>query len=401
MVEIWLPYGSSEIPARIPEERLIDIMKPQKTAEISDPSTEVRRLAESHQKFIEAVKAAQHTCIVLGESTNTELASQATKTLLDSLFSAGIQQDTITVVRIENAPEPDPSLAGNVKVVSHDPLSSSTIPVQGSMFEFPISMNSIFAEANLRILLGEIKPHNFLGYSGLSDIVFPGLVSRNSALCELSDRKGMTVSDLQKGRFKFVQSFTNLFALGFVLNADLAPAKLAFGGFEDCLKELQTTVQSVCVNKVQKAADIVVMSAGGRPVDKSLLNAVETLPTALPALKKDGVIIVAAECSSGHGNTEFYEWCAEHKEPRYLEARLKHSFNYNGFKAAFLLRTLEDHRIYLVSTIPDHYVENVFRMRPASTVNSALQTVQRTLGSDSTISVIPDASRVIPVKETS
>jgi nickel-dependent lactate racemase len=75
---------------------------------------------------------------------------------------------------------------------------------------------------------------------------------------------------------------------------------------------------------------------------------------------------------------------------------LKRNFNYEGYKATFLLRTLEKHRLYLVSTIPDHYVENTFRMRPAVTVNSALQSVQRTLGSNSTISVIPNASRIIP-----
>jgi nickel-dependent lactate racemase len=107
------------------------------------------------------------------------------------------------------------------------------------------------------------------------------------------------------------------------------------------------------------------------------------------------VLIVAAECPLGHGNTEFHQWCAEHKEARYLEARLRHNFNYQGFKAAFLLRTLENHRIYFVSTIPNHYVENVFGMRAAATVNSALQTAQRSLGSSSKISVIPNASGII------
>jgi len=50
----------------------------------------------------------------------------------------------------------------------------------------------------------------------------------------------------------------------------------------------------------------------------------------------------------------------------------------------------------LVSTIPDHYVEDVFGMRAAKTVNSALQTVERSLGSDSKVSIIPDASHATP-----
>jgi len=139
-----------------------------------------------------------------------------------------------------------------------------------------------------------------------------------------------------------------------------------------------------------------VIGAGGSHFDDSLLEAVETFPAGLNALKKGGTLIVAAECGKGHGDTEFYEWSSEHKEPRHLETRLRHRFNYNGFKAAFLSRTLEAHRVCLVSTIPDYYVENTFHMKSATTVNAALHNAQRMQGSESTITVIPNASRVVP-----
>jgi len=63
---------------------------------------------------------------------------------------------------------------------------------------------------------------------------------------------------------------------------------------------------------------------------------------------------------------------------------------------------LEAHRVCMVSTLPDYYVENVFRLKSATTVNAALHNAQRMQGSDSTITVIPDAARVIPMQiETS
>lgn len=315
--------------------------------------------------------------------------------------SARSLTDSVTLLRTADAPALDPTLLGDVRITAHDPLSSTMVPVEDSKCNFPLSLNSIFTEADLRILLGELKPHHFLSYSGLSDIVFPGLASRNSAQSHLSDRKGMVVSNLHRERVEIANSFKNMFALGFVLDADLSPAKISLGSFQGCLEDLEKAVQAVCLRRVNRAADVVVMSAGGKPEDESLLSAVETLPAAFPTLKKAGALIVAAECPLGHGNTEFYQWCAERKEPRYLKARLKHNFNYQGFKAAFLLRTLESHRIYFISTIPDHYVENVFGMRAAATVNSALQTVQRSLGSSFTISVIPDASRIIPARAES
>jgi len=150
---------------------------------------------------------------------------------------------------------------------------------------------------------------------------------------------------------------------------------------------------------IPKLADIVVMSAGGTPDDESLLQAIETFPTGIGALKRNGALIIAAECGKGHGDTEFYEWTVERKQPHHLEARLRHNFNYDGFKAVYLSRALDSHRIYLVSTIPDYYVENVFGMRASRTVNAALQTAQRALGAESKISVIPDASRLIPKQQ--
>jgi nickel-dependent lactate racemase len=178
------------------------------------------------------------------------------------------------------------------------------------------------------------------------------------------------------------------------LNAELQACSVVFDTLEGCLASLERIVSEAYVKQITKRADILVMSAGGAPFDSTLDRSVETFPVGLNALKRDGVLIVAAECGQGHGGRQFYDWSTEHKEPRYLESRLRHRFSYDGFKASFLGRTLQNHRVYLVSTIPDHYVENVFDMKPAPTVNAALQSAQRTHGSQSTISVVPNACRV-------
>jgi nickel-dependent lactate racemase len=195
---------------------------------------------------------------------------------------------------------------------------------------------------------------------------------------------------------KVAKAVQNAFAFGFVHDVDLKACRLSMGQFPSCMDELKDSAKKMCSTQVEKTADIVVMGAGGLPIDETLVRVVETLPSGLTVAGRNGVLIVAAECSLGHGGASFYDWCAERKEPRYLESRLRHKFNYAGWKAAFLLRALEGHKIYLVSTIPDHYVEDVFGMRAAKTVNSALQTVERSLGSDSKVSVIPDASHTIP-----
>ncbi len=393
MVEIWLPYGSSEIPARIPEERLVDILRPNKVTSTSDPVAEARKLIESNEHVQGLAREAKRVCLVLGPCGRKEIAIDLTKILLESL--AKNPQTSRTLLLTTDAVELDPNTFPDTKILRHTSASSATVPIYSYKGDFPVQLDSEFVDADLRIVIGELKPHHFLKYSGLCDIVFPGLASETSLQSHLSKRPNFTLPDLHRERIEIANSVNNTFALGLVLDADLNLAQILLGTMPDCVTDLEGSVEQVFLKEVAKPADIVVISAGGAPSDESLLRAIETFPAGLAALKRNGVLIVGAECGRGHGDTEFYDWSAERKEPRHLEARLRHRFNYNGFKAAFLGRILESHRIFLVSTIPDYYVENVFGMKAVRTVNAALQTAQRTLGSDCTISVIPDASRII------
>jgi nickel-dependent lactate racemase len=394
LVEVWLPYGSSEIPVRVPEERLRDILRPATRDANLDIAAEANRLLKS-SNLPDLASKAREVCIGIGVSSNKQLLAELTRLLLEELVASGVPDSSITLLRTADSPDKELSNLA-AKTVAHDAQQSPFTTPEGLHVEFPLALNSAFLGADLKIVLGELKPHNFFGFSGITDIVFPGLTSFDSLVSHLSNRKGKSAPDLYAERVNIAHSIPNLLALSYVLDADLSPAQIAFGTISDCIDTLRGVTKEMCSKSVSKVADIVVMSAGGAPLDASLSRAVETFPAGVAACKRDGALIIAAECASGHGGGEFYDWCAEHKETRYLEMRLRHSFTYEGFKAAYLQRVLETQRIYLVSTIGDYYVERIFGMRSGRTANSAVQTAQRSLGSDSTVTVIPDASRIIP-----
>jgi nickel-dependent lactate racemase len=393
LVEVWLPYGLSEIPVRVPEERLIDIFRTRSAGASPDALSEARKLTESNEHLQTLAKKAKRVCIVLGQCGNLGLASDLVKILRQTI--TGNPQATITILCAREVVELEQTLPPETRIVRHYPATSATLPLDNFKGEITPELNSEFLAADLKIIVGEYKPHPFLTSSGLCDIVFPGVASQNSIKSHLANRKGLSAVDLHKERLEVVNSTGDVIALGVILDSDKTAIYVALGCVVDCLTALEDASQRLLSRDVAKTADIVVMGVGGAPQDESLVQAVETFPVGVTAIKRNGVLIIASECSKGHGGTEFYDWCAEKKEPHHLEARLRHHFNYNGYKAAFLRRLLDSHRVYLVSTLPDYYVENVFGMRAARTVNAALQTVQRTLGSDSTISVIPDASRII------
>jgi nickel-dependent lactate racemase len=328
----------------------------------------------------------------MGASSSVSLASEITKALVAELRASGVS--SVTILRTADAPLTNDTETADVSVLTHDPTSGDQAPVRSFKGDFVPYLNRSLVESDFVIVIGELKPHCFLGTAGLPDVIFPGSASADSLRSHLSDRKGLTMDALHKERLEIVNAIPNHLAIGFVLDSQESVAGIACGKIAEVAKDLEEPLKAIYSTVVERPADIVILSAGGKPTDQSLLRAVDTLPCGLAASKPHGSLIVAAECPQGHGGTEFYDWSVEKKEPRYLEARLRNTFSYNGFKAAFLARTLETHKVYLVSTIPDHYVEGVFGMRPAATVNSALQAAQRTQGSDSTISVIPNASRI-------
>jgi hypothetical protein len=59
LVEVWLPYGTSEIPVRVPEERLINIFRTQNPNKPLDTLTEARKLIESNEHFQTIAKEAK------------------------------------------------------------------------------------------------------------------------------------------------------------------------------------------------------------------------------------------------------------------------------------------------------------------------------------------------------
>jgi nickel-dependent lactate racemase len=391
-VETWLPYGHSEIPVRAPEERLVDILRPDDGNALPDPVVKATDLLKSSEPFVRKINGASRLCIVLGSCGGKQTTTELTKAVLQFINNP---RESATIVCTEECAELDSAEVNGTRILRHTAKSDATeCPKVND--GFAVQLNSEFVKADLRVLIGELRPHPFLGYSGLCDLVFPYLASDASISAHRAERPGATPNDLHMERLKIAKSFDNLFSLGLGLDTELRVSSMIFDALEASLASLEPMVTEAYSKQVTKKAEIVVMSAGGAPFDTTLARATESFPAGLEALKKDGALIVAAECEQGHGGHQFYEWTTERKEPRYLEARLRHHFSYDGFKAAFLGRIIQTHRVHLVSTIPDHYVEDVFNMKPAPTVNAALQSAQRVHGSDSTISIIPNASRVTP-----
>ena len=147
---------------------------------------------------------------------------------------------------------------------------------------------------------------------------------------------------------------------------------------------------------VDRRADIVVVSPGGHPADVNLFQAYKGLDNALEATKRSGVIVLAAECPEGHGNQAFNDWMVKFGDLKAVEKEIKRNFALGGHKAYYLLKALQNHQIIMVSSMPDYYASNIFKVKTARAINDALNQALNVAGKNAKVWVMPYGNFTLP-----
>jgi len=116
----------------------------------------------------------------------------------------------------------------------------------------------------------------------------------------------------------------------------------------------------------------------------------------LAIVKRGGVLVLVAECAEGHGNQVFYDWMARLGDLKAVEREIKRNFVLGGHKAYYLLKALQNHQIILVSSLPDYYAMNIFKVKTARAVNDALTEAFKTAGSSARVWAMPYGNYMLP-----
>jgi nickel-dependent lactate racemase len=186
------------------------------------------------------------------------------------------------------------------------------------------------------------------------------------------------------------------FILNVVTNSKDEIVKAFAGDVQQAFSEAVKLVDEMYRVNVDRRADIVVVSPGGYPSDINLYQAHKGLDNALEVVKRGGIIILVAECVEGHGNQVFYDWMKRFKDLKEAEREIKRNFAMGGHKAYYLLKTLQNHQIILVSSLPDYYASNIFRLKTARAVNDALGEAMKLAGSQARVWTMPYGNFTLP-----
>ena len=416
MVEVWVPFGKTEVPVNVPDEGFQGILEQRDEALTSDPALAVSRAIENpvdSRPLDSLASSGEKVAIVVDDATRPVPTSLLLPPVMAKLSDAGVKMEDVTLIvatGMHRAPTDleitrlvGADLIKRVRVVGHDCKSGDLVHVGDTSRGTKVYLNKDFVNADVKILTGDVELHYFAGYGGGRKSVLPGIsglqtITHNHGLL-LHDNARPGVLDGNPVNEDMTEAAT-MVEVDFILNVVLNKRNEAVRAFAgDLHKAFMSGVQVVdglCKVPCETRADIAIVSAGGSPRDINLYQALKAVHHALDIVNEGGVIVLVAECPEGHGNDTFRDWMIRYNEVRELEQEIKRRFVLGGHKAYYLMKALQKVKIYLVSTIPDYYVSTVFKLRPSRSVNDALQAALRVTGRDSKIVVIPNGDTTLP-----
>lgn len=418
MVDVWLPYGRTEVCTRIPTRNFLGMIEPKEKLGVADPRVEVERALNEPvgtKKLREIAKAGDKAAVVVDDATRATPSYLMVPAILDELNKAGVKDEDITVIfgcgtHRSVTPEEMKTLVGEetlerVKTISHDCRAKDLVYVgKTNTLGTKVYVNKVFAEADVKVLTGDVGLHYYAGYGGGRKSVLPAVSGvetirhNHASLLHPKARTGILEGNpVHEDMVESARLAEPDFILNIVTNSKGEMVRAFAGDLEKVHAEGVRLVDEMYKVPIERRAKIVVVSPGGHPFDIDLFQAYKGVDCALRAVKRGGVIVWVAECPEGHGNQVFYEWMTKFKESKQMETEIKRRFKIGGHKAYYLLKALQKVKIILVSTLPDYYAANVFKLKTAKAVNDALHNAFNIAGKDAKVWVMPHGNVTLPV----
>jgi len=417
MVDVWIPYGRTDVCARIPARNFLGSILPKELAGASDAKAEVERALSApigSKRLGEIVKPESKVAIVVDDATRHAPSEVMLLPVLTELNASGVKDENVTVIfgcgthRAVTEEEARRLLGEEackrVKAISHDCRAPDLVHVGNTKTHGnKVYLNRVFAEADVKVLLGDVGFHYYAGYGGGRKSVLPAVageetIKHNHAmLLNTNARTGILEGNpvhedlTEAARLAKVDFIVNT-----ISNARGEVVKAFAGNVEQAFLEAVKAVDEMYRVSVDRRADIVVTSPGGYPADMNLFQAYKALDNALAIVKRGGVIILVAECVEGHGNQVFYDWMVRLGDLKTVEREIKRNFALGGHKAYYLLKALQNHTIILVSSLPDYYSSNIFKVKTARAVNDAITEAFKLAGSAARVWVMPCGNYLVP-----
>ncbi|HSQ16328.1 MAG TPA: nickel-dependent lactate racemase [Anaerolineales bacterium] len=415
-MEIKLPYGRTHLTANLPDHFGVDIIEAPETPPAANPLGVVRTALENllgEMKWPDFA-AARSVAIAVNDKTRPVPHHQLLPPLLDCLAQLGIPASAIIfyiAVGTHTPMEPGEfsdilptEIMSRYKVVTHDSENEQLHIYLGETSRgTPVWSNQAYVQSDFKIVVGNIEPHQFAGFSGGVKSAAIGLssletINRNHSL--------MTHPDSQLGEYEINPARQDIEEIGqkmgvhLALNAVLNQDKyIVYALAGDPHRVVQAGVElsrRVCQVAVRQKYALVISSPGGHPKDINVYQAQKGLAHAARITQPGGTVILVAACPEGAGSPHYEAWVQDkHSYAEVLQSFRAEGFRIGPHKAYQIARDASQLRLLFCSDM-DESLARTLLLNPVRDLQTALDIALADLSPGKRIGILPHASSTIP-----
>ncbi len=417
-MKISLPYGSSDVQIELPNNAYkINVLNP-RPSPVTGPGPENKvQLALSSPLGIinpfSSVTRKTRVAITINDKTRPVPNAVLLKPLLSKLNQIGVPDTNITLfiasgTHVPMEPEEfDLLLPYEVhcrfKILPHDCDDLNNLCEIGKTSRgTPVSVNREFYNHDLKIVVGDIELHHFAGYSGGVKSGAIGMCSRSTIntnhrwLTDKDSRMGEFVHNPLRQDIEEIGKMIDIhLALNAVLNEEKEILEVFFGDPVQVMQEGIKVVNEISRVEIDGKYDVVIASAGGYPKDINLYQSQKAMTHASFFCKQDGTILLFAECREGVGSDGYLEFMKDVTTiDEVFEKFSQQGFSVGPHKALQIARILENHHIYLCSSLSEDQVSKLLLVPFDQGIFRSL--LQVMISNQCSIAVLPHATACIP-----
>ena len=186
------------------------------------------------------------------------------------------------------------------------------------------------------------------------------------------------------------------FGLNVVVNDDYRIIKAFAGDWIQSHAAACRLVDSMEGVTIPERTPLVVASAGGYPKDINVYQMQKTMENASCAVRKDGVVILLADCEEGSGSKVLEETFRRLKTPAAIKAELEANFKIGANKAYAITRPIEKARYILVTSLDRQLAKDMLFTGAVDTVEEALEIAKQYVGETPDMILMPEGSLTVP-----
>jgi len=415
-LNINLPYGKKYLELEIPQGYQVDIIAPTDVPAAADPLEVVKQaISAPLGTTLSDFAKVRSVAIAINDKTRPVPHELLLPPLLQELERTGIPPQAISFFIATGTHQPMPpsdfprilpaEIIAKYTVVSHNCDDRDNLVELGiTEYGTKVLVNKRYYQSNLRIVVGDIEPHHFAGFSGGVKSAAIGLAGRetiNHNHAMLVD-KNSTIGEYDHNPLRQdIEQIGKMIGVHFAVNAVLNGSKQIISTYAgDPVTIMQAGIpqaRQICQTYVRHQYDVVIASVGGHPKDINFYQSQKALTHAALLTRDGGTIILVAACPEGTGSQPYETFMQGiHTFPEVFEKFKAEGFRVGPHKAFQVAREGVRIQIVVVSEMDAELVSRLL-LTPANNLPEALSRVFGGLSSASHIAVMPRATNTIPI----